>query len=277
MLEAQAHTEPIPSATTVLLRKGGDGFEVLLVERPKTASFMPGAHVFPGGAVEEADQAPELAEHLDGPPDEELLKALGPSECSDASFARAIYVAALRELFEESGIFLGRRPSKALPQEGGFFTLLKRAGWRPDLKRLLPLARWITPAVERRRYDARFFLALIDEEEAKDLCPSEESQGALWLSPARACALYRAGAITLPPPTLRTLEHLARFESAEAAIEATRLHPPPLVCPLFHQSPAGPILALPGDPLHPESKPAFPGPTRLVLKDGRWSSESPPL
>src|SRR6185295_17054847 len=84
---------PRPAATVLLLRDGEAGLEVLMTRRSATASFAPGAYVFPGGVIDPADaQAHAMAARRPTQSDERLTQA----------------IAAIRESFEELGVLLAR-------------------------------------------------------------------------------------------------------------------------------------------------------------------------
>ena len=87
---------PRPAATVLLLRDAPQGLEVLMTRRSMTASFAPGAYVFPGGGIDAADA---------GWP--------SPSRPGQGSLQRAQAVAAIRESFEELGILLARHADGA--------------------------------------------------------------------------------------------------------------------------------------------------------------------
>ena len=91
--------EPRPAATLILVRDGASGLEVLLAERTHLANFAGGAYVFPGGAVDPADSAPELAEFASGIDDTEASKRLGIDQGGIG-----YWIAAIRECFEEAGL-----------------------------------------------------------------------------------------------------------------------------------------------------------------------------
>ena len=56
-MEAAAAVVPRAASTTLVLRDGAAGLEVLMVRRSPQATFMPGSYVFPGGAVDAADES----------------------------------------------------------------------------------------------------------------------------------------------------------------------------------------------------------------------------
>jgi 8-oxo-dGTP pyrophosphatase MutT (NUDIX family) len=268
--------EPRAAATVVLLRDGEAGLEVFLVRRTKGASFMGGAHVFPGGKVDGTDADPELLARACGVEGRAAAMALG--ETIDGSAARSLYVAALRETFEESGVLfasapdLDRAAARARLAAGASFPALARElDLTLDVGALTPLSRWVTPAVEQRRFDARFFVAIaprgIDARHDQ-----AETISSVWKTPREAIDEHLAARIDLPPPTLRTLEELLVHPSASAAISAIRARRPPLVRPVFRDLAGTFVLALPGDPEHPEPEPVVTGPTRFTLRDGRFVS-----
>ena len=220
---------PIPAATVVLLRSGPKGLETLLLQRSRTSGFIPGAWVFPGGRVDDDDarlgrslnsQGVELEHEPDSEPD------------ADSSFR----VAALREAFEETGVLLveGSAALSAADQDfahlahwreqllGGsasFEAILDGLGVRPGLGSLGCFARWITPVIEPRRFDARFYLAEIPSSLSVSVHEAELVD-AVWESPAQALDRHDAGELPMVFPTIHTLEQLANFDTPEDAIEA---------------------------------------------------------
>src|SRR5690348_563781 len=96
---------PRPASTVILLRDGasGAGPEVFLVRRHEGTAFMGGAHVFPGGRVDEADRDVAEPSWCDG-----VDVAMHQLDLLPAVDAVAFHVAAIRELFEEAGVLLAR-------------------------------------------------------------------------------------------------------------------------------------------------------------------------
>ena len=192
-----------------------------------------------------------------------------------------LFVAALRETFEEAGVLLARGGGADLPGLRArlaagetFGALIDGAGLELTLEALVPHARWITPVVERRRYDTRFFFAVHPTGQTAEYDRHETTAGA-WMAPRGALDKAKGGEIQLPPPTMRTLEILDAFGSVEQAVGDARSRPTPLVAPVFHDEQGTFVLALPGDPAHPEAEPVIPGSTRFVLDQGRWWSRDP--
>lgn len=270
---------PRPASTVVLCRPAATGFELFLVKRHGRSGFMAGAHVFPGGRVDDDDGAlgaclPEAlrkaaAEMLDG---------------LDEKRAPAFCVAAVRETAEECGLLLARsengepvapeRAARVIERlRGGmsFSSALSDEALVPDVSALRPLAWWITPKAEPKRFDTRFFLALAPAGQAPRVDEHEATEGA-WFTPRAALDAYADGAIRLAPPTLATLEDLAEHDDIERAASAVERPLEPIE-PVLHQGDDGLVLALPGDPLHERATGVSPRRTRIVLDDnGRFCS-----
>ncbi len=140
-----------PAATVILTRQSAEGPQVLMGQRGHGAVFMPSKYVFPGGAVDPADHAVALA------------GALAP-DCAarlhddNAPPPDALAAAAIREVFEETGLALGLPGAwDAAPPEG--WADFAARGLRPSATGLRFMFRAITPPGRSRRFDARFFLA----------------------------------------------------------------------------------------------------------------------
>ncbi len=233
--------EARPAATVVLLRDGPQGLEVFMVRRHHQIDFAGGALVFPGGKV-----APE---------DIELGQTLVPDDAL-APFR----VAAIRELFEESGLFLAGgatgsghglnaapldRLRTELVQEGvGFTLLLERLELRPDLGALLPFAHWITPEMVPKRFDTHFFLARMTGDTVLRH-DGGETVDTLWINPGDAIAAAQAGQHTIIWPTLMNLQKLARHDTVQAAWTATQAAPVVTVLPCLVDTPQGKRMRIP--------------------------------
>lgn len=277
---ARPAATPRDAATVILLREEERAFSVFMVRRHDKAGFMAGAYVFPGGTLDEADAAPSLAGRVAGRSAGEAARVLGED---DVERALALHVAALRETFEEAGVLLADGVDGAALEEARrrlvageveFEALVRELGVTLRADALTPLSRWVTPEVEPRRFDARFFLALAPSAQRAAHDRVEVTAGA-WLAPEEALSRGARGEIQLPPPTLRTLEGLARFDRAGDAIADAASRPPPLVDPAFRQIGSGWALVLPGDPEHPRSERVIDGPSRFVLVDGVFRSVDP--
>ena len=144
---------PRDAASLVLLRGPKDAPEVLLGRRPKTARFMPGVYVFPGGAVERGDPAFAAALEMRADVVARLARHGGERR------AKALSWAAIRETWEETGLLLGTADRfddrLACPARRAFTD----AGLAPDLAALDYIARAVTPTHSPIRFNTRFFVA----------------------------------------------------------------------------------------------------------------------
>ncbi|MCE2455752.1 MAG: NUDIX hydrolase [Gemmatimonadetes bacterium] len=217
--------------------------EVLLVRRSRSAGFVPGAYVFPGGRVDEADTARELSELADPCRMAELAGQLG----LDPRPASGYLMAAVREAFEETGILLARSDGAPVPPgadsprvgrlqqdllngHGTLADVFVALDARVDLEAVAYIAHWVTPLAEPRRYDTRFFAARVpDGSEA--LIDSREMTDALWLTPREALARHARGRLPMIFPTLRTLENLAGHRNVRKAVEAISSASVPRIMP----------------------------------------------
>jgi 8-oxo-dGTP pyrophosphatase MutT (NUDIX family) len=204
---ARASSAPAPrprdAATLILIDRSGAVPKVLLGKRHGGHVFMPGKYVFPGGRVEPHDRHVPVAGHLDRHVEEKLMRHVSrPSRDK----ARALAVAAIRAVFEETGLLVGRKvedtPRVAADGPADPFAA---AGVRPDLSALHLIARAITPPGRPRRFDARFFAAdadLIVHRVDGVVHPDAELVDLTWLP------IEKARELDIPPVTKRVLAEL---------------------------------------------------------------------
>jgi 8-oxo-dGTP pyrophosphatase MutT (NUDIX family) len=147
---------PRDSATLILIDRSGPVPKVLLGRRHARHAVLPDVFVFPGGRVDPADRMSDAAGALDPLVEARLLRGM---QRPSASKARAIALAAIRETFEETGLFVGYRRDDAPPESDKPWQTLAANGLVPDLAGLHFIARAITPPRRPRRYDSRFFAA----------------------------------------------------------------------------------------------------------------------
>jgi 8-oxo-dGTP pyrophosphatase MutT (NUDIX family) len=226
-----------PAATVVLLRDGRHGPEAYLQRRPLSMGFAGGLWVFPGGRVDDADRDPAVDASWAGPSPSAWAGRLG----LPVDDARGHVVGACRETLEEAGLLLAdpapdpgelaaaRR--ELLAGARGFAELLAGLGTRLDSGRLRYWAWWVTPEVEARRYDTRFFLAALPEGRAAAATAHlAEAERERWMAPAAAAADQ---ALPMLPPTRYTLRELAGHGSAAAALAAAEDRPVERVLPVL--------------------------------------------
>jgi 8-oxo-dGTP pyrophosphatase MutT (NUDIX family) len=206
----------------VVLRDGRDGLEAYLQQRPAGMGFAGGLWVFPGGRVDAADRDPAVEGSWGGPSPGEWAERLG----LPADEARGHVVAACRETLEEAGLLLAtpapgpevlaEARRALLDGSAGFAELLAGLGVRLDTAGLRYWAWWVTPEVETRRYDTRFFVAGLPADAAVT-AHLAEAERERWLPPGEAAA---DPGLPMLPPTRYTLRDLAGFASVADALAA---------------------------------------------------------
>lgn len=216
-----ADVPPRLAATVALVQPttGDRGLEVLLTRRPATMRFAADVHVFPGGALDDADGDPRLLGRMDMDPDAAAARLGGDL---DAVTASAVHVAAIRELAEEAGVLLLEPP---MDEASLAFAQAAIAAGRPfadvldDLERSLgrrirlstsslrSLSRWVTPPLLPRRFDARFFVAVLPDG-ARPAFAASEVVDHRWVRPGDALSGIAGGDIRLWLPTFVTLQQL---------------------------------------------------------------------
>lgn len=258
---------PRPAATVLLLRDGEQGLEVLMTRRSLSASFTPGAYVFPGGALDATDgQAQDVARHRPGQVGAALTDA----------------VAALRESFEEVGLLLaedaeGTAISAAqagtLDRNAPLLPQLRERGWRLSAQRVHVLARWITDRDMPKRFDVGFLVAPapVDQTPQAD---EQEQFDPVWVNPSQALARHAEGTFSMIFPTIRTLQRLAAYATVQHVLDACGSEQP-----LWVSSPRGGHLKDKVERFM-ESDPAY-GELALTCPDGQlqhrldWQSLTP--
>jgi 8-oxo-dGTP pyrophosphatase MutT (NUDIX family) len=226
-------TEAIRDAATVILvRDAATAPRILMGQRGAAAAFMPSKFVFPGGAVDPADAAVPLATPL--PATCAALLEGGPG-------ARAIAATAIRELWEETGLILGR-PGH-WPDPPLDWADFAATGHRPAAHALSFVFRAITPPGRPRRFDARFLLA---DAAALASDPDDFSRASDELSLLKWIPLAEVRTFDLP--------FITEVVLAEIAARLPNLSPPATV-PFFHNDDEESLFVrLGGDPLSRETR-----------------------
>lgn len=202
-----------PAATVLLLRDGPQGVELLMTRRSATASFAPGAYVFPGGGIDAADAAAHaIAARRDTQSDLHLTQA----------------IAAIRESFEELGVLLARhrdgRPANdadiaALDRKAPFAAQCAQRGLTLAADTVFVLAHWITDRDLARRFDVPFLVARMPDGQ-QPVADEAEQFEPVWVRPAEALERHKAGSFFMIFPTIRTLERLAHFAKVDDVLAA---------------------------------------------------------
>ena len=254
----------------VLLRDSAAGPELYLVKRSRMVDFMAGAHVFPGGRLDKSDASPSacalLAAGTAG-----LLERLG--ETLDPTHAAGLYIAAIRETFEEAGLLLGQlgpgwvmaEARKAVAGGAQFITLMAQL----DAPALVPWTRWVTPEVSPKRFDARFFLARAPEGQEPVVDGHEATEG-LWITPQEALKRWEEGGMQLAPATAKSIDMLCEHPNVDAALKAAARRPPPIAMPVVWSEDGRAFISLPGDPRHPAPDVLGGKIRRIQLEAGRY-------
>jgi 8-oxo-dGTP pyrophosphatase MutT (NUDIX family) len=200
----------------------------------------------------------------------------------------------VRELFEEAGVLLARTADGAFVSLAGG-SHARFLGYRRDVHAgrvtldgvaqrerltlapdaLVPFARWVTPPVDVRRFDALFFVTRVPPSQVPAHDDTETTASA-WLTASDALQKASKGEIVLPPPTWTTLRELEPFTSVEAAVAWARQRDIVRRQPLLLERDGLRTLVMPGDPLHPDPPGrAIPPEVRFVQIDGRWRARGP--
>ena len=271
-------TPPVDAASVLLLRDSDAGLQVLLMRRAQASQVLGGAYVFPGGKVDAEDHSAQALQHLSEPA-LRLRERLHEPGLAPAR-AAGLFMAALREAFEECGVLAGQDNTgpalasqlRAQPGQSGWHQRLQQTGQALRTEALLPWSRWITPrqpAVTNKRFDTRFFLARVcDEQVARH--DNFETTDSVWLTPQQALKRYADGAIDLVAPQIMSLYELKAHRSVDEALAEARQRPPALIEPHPFDQDGQRILCYPGDARHPVSTRAMRGPTRLLFAKGRF-------
>jgi glyoxylase-like metal-dependent hydrolase (beta-lactamase superfamily II)/8-oxo-dGTP pyrophosphatase MutT (NUDIX family) len=222
LLHSQREPAPLrPAATVLLLRDGPLGLEVLMTRRSMTASFAPGAYVFPGGGIDPADaDAHPQASRRPGQSDLHLTQA----------------IAAIRESFEELGVLFARGPDgrwadardiAAMDRSGPFAAQCRARGLQLAADQVYILAHWVTDRDLPRRFDVPFLVARMPAGQTPVADEAEQFEP-VWVRPADALERHETGQFFIIFPTIRTLERLRAYPDVQAVLSACAATEEPL-------------------------------------------------
>jgi 8-oxo-dGTP pyrophosphatase MutT (NUDIX family) len=250
-------------AATVMLVRDAPRLEVFMLRRSLDAPFVGGAYVFPGGAVDVDDRAPELLDRCHGRDDAAASTALGLP-----AGGLGFWVAAIREAFEEAGVLLARSAAARLPVDlddparaarieatrravgrgdRSFLDAVRDEDLLLDVGALHLFSHWITPAGAPRRYDTWFFVAAAPDGHAYRH-DDGETVASVWIQPGDALDRAERGELELILPTIRNLEQLARFPSTRDLLDAVSVATAGSAQPRMVGGASGARIALPIDP-----------------------------
>ena len=258
-----------PAASIVLLREvekpGQNPLEVFMVLRHQALEVASGALVFPGGKVEKQD-ADDALINFYAPACVNKL-ASEPDHRSQLSFK----VAAIREIFEETGVLFARHKgeqtlinAQTLSQLQGYRAALVNAeltisellaeeklSLASDL--LLPYAHWITPKMAPKRFDTHFFVAELPENQIA-VHDGEESVDSMWITPQALLKACDEGLWKMVFPTRMNIEKLAQTNSFAALTAQIEQFPPITIEPEFIDMEEGKFLCIPKEAGYPQWK-----------------------
>lgn len=273
---------PLDAATVVMLRDGDAGLQVLLMRRHQASSVLGGVYVFPGGKLDLADQSPQWLPRLSQ--DSATLHQRLNEPDLPSERAAGLFVAAMREAFEECRVLLGRGSAdvqetlalqKALSGGQSWHEAFQSRSLQLNTDALVPWTRWITPqqaSVTNKRFDTRFFVTRLPDDQIAEH-DNHETTETLWISPREALMRYWDRDIELAPPQIMSLVHLNRHTHAQSVLDEALQRKPPVVQPEPYDHEGIRTICYPGDPRHPVQQAAFPGPSRLMFKNKRFEPE----
>lgn len=232
-----AAVAPRAASTTLVLRDAAPGFEVLMVRRSANASFMPGSYVFPGGAVDVADASEDTAAVCDESAAALAVRIGAVTEVGEQALAYA--VAALRECFEECGLWLGAIDADTAVEwhvwrtrlHGGMSmaAVARAANASLATSALQPWSHWVTPVGLPKRFDTVFFVARAPLGQLPEP-DAGETTALAWVAPVDALQRHARDDFPMEFATVQTMESLRPFAAGNVAAlldhAASRRHLP---------------------------------------------------
>jgi 8-oxo-dGTP pyrophosphatase MutT (NUDIX family) len=210
---------------------------------------------------------------------QQLQAALGEPDTTPQT-ACGLFIAALRETYEEAGVLFAqgtqseqRQSAPATAAKGSdFHQRLASGHLRLHTLAVHPWSRWITPrmpSVMNKRFDTRFFISVmpVGQSAAHD---DFEATDSAWLRPREALEQYWRREIELAPPQIMSLAHLSRYRSAQDAMADARASTPPVIMPEAFQENEERVICYPGHARHPVARRALPGPLQLFWRNKRF-------
>jgi 8-oxo-dGTP pyrophosphatase MutT (NUDIX family) len=203
-----------------------------MIRRQKSMRFLGGFYAFPGGKVDPEDGLPEILARCRGITEAEAERLVPPE---DGLPALAFWVAAARELLEETGVLpgcdsAGRSVASAgataparieafraahMAKRARLAELLEAEGWYLDLGPFRYLSHFITPPSSPIRFTARFFLAPVPVGQTPRLFREEASES-FWVDPAEGFRRHRSGEWAMAEPADCGLGYIAQFDGLDA-------------------------------------------------------------
>ena len=251
-----------PAATVLLVRDCSNVLEVLMVKRSKRPPFG-NLYVFPGGKIDESDKDLDITDFCNGLNDEQASIKLGVDEGG-----LSYWVACVRECFEEVGILLAiKNNGEELDLNGAdkykfdnyrrmllenkisLLEICKKENLSLNLNNIEPFSHWITPEIEIKRFDTRFFIAYIPEKQT-ERHDGNEITDSVWISPKKALDRSLNGEMPMIMPTISNLQQCLEFDSGQKLLEhQSKLTNDdiPSILPKFFKNDGKWVGLLPGD------------------------------
>ena len=236
------------AATVMLARDGAQGIEVFMVKRERMVDLVSGATVFPGGKIDSDDADVELPWGT---------SLLGPEPDT--------WVAAVRETFEETGVLIAGREgdpevvdapvasritaearADILAKRLQFSQLLAREALFPAVEHMVYFARWISPEILDKRFDAHFFLVEMPDGQ-KATHDGQEAIAGYWVRPLELVGAADAGKLFLVPATRCNLELLGESRTVAEAMRAARARSAPTIMPRLVKDERGVRVMIPAE------------------------------
>lgn len=202
-----------------------------MVRRNRDAVFLGGAHVFPGGAVDDIDHG-------------DLARSVVRWTGADDEFPwRA---AAVRELAEEAGVCVGPDLDPDGLEGAALYEMLAEVDEMLDADALVYVSNWVTPVGPPRRFDTRFYVV---EATGRIVTDDREVFEAEWVRPEDALTRSDAGDWFLEFPTRMTLAAFTGHSDAASFVAQARAMPVRRVAPRIGMASDGTRrILLEGDP-----------------------------
>jgi 8-oxo-dGTP pyrophosphatase MutT (NUDIX family) len=245
---AREGSVPIPAATIMLLRDGPKGLEVFMVVRHHQIDFASGALVFPGGKLDPQDEDVRVLSRLASYPEMSAMQS-------------KLRAAAIREVFEESGILLARDAQGVAMSPDPVSD-----AWRAGLNKhsltmgdivttgdltlacddMVHYSHWITPPMMPKRFDTHFYLARVPRGQIAEH-DGHENVDSLWIRPKQVIEDAQSKTRTVIFPTLSNIVRLAQYDSVEAAFFGARALPIQPITPWSEKREDGRYVCIPKD------------------------------
>jgi nucleoside diphosphate-linked moiety X motif protein 19 len=225
-------------------------FKILMVKRSMKSRFLPGAHVFPGGILEDADS------------DNAWVTVCGKSTSASKDFN--LRLGGIRELYEETNTLLTSPRVKPVPEWRSkvqkdakeFISLMREHKTVPDVDKLHPWARWITPIQEKWRYDTHFYIAVDDVQEGERDSVHQDNVETVsfdWFHPQEVLEKWNEKSVSIAPPTWFILMEICQYKTLKELLAAAPKRDFRSVQPNLTFQESGISVCMPGDADHPDT------------------------